>query len=179
MSVSVVGKRYAKALLELSTAAGTVEPVGHDLRDFAKSWEASRDLRSAFENPGVSQKSRHEVLRAVAEQSGMNDEVRNLLMLLADRHRLRYVVEVADAYEALAEARSGKVRAEITTATALSPAYFTELQNSLAAITGRQVVLTQKVDASLIAGVVTQIGDQVFDGSLKSRLFELKDELLQ
>jgi len=179
MSISVVGKRYATALLELSSAAHSIERVGRDLRDFAHSWQGSRELRAVFENPSVTQQSRRAVLRDMALQSSMSAEVRDLLMLLGDRERLRHVAEVADAYEAMAEARSGKVRAEITTATALPSAYFTELERSLAAITGRQIVLSQKIDPSLIAGVVTRIGDQIFDGSIKSRLSELKDELLK
>jgi F-type H+-transporting ATPase subunit delta len=179
MSISVVGKRYATALLELSSAANSIERVSRDLRDFAHSWQGSRELRAVFENPSVSQQSRRAVLRDMALQSSMSAEVRDLLMLLADRERLRHVAEVADAYEAMAEARSGKVRAEITTATALPAAYFTELERSLAAITGRQIVLTQKIDPSLIAGVVTRIGDPMFDGSIKSRLSELKEELLK
>jgi F-type H+-transporting ATPase subunit delta len=98
--------------------------------------------------------------------------------LLSDRQRLRHAPEVADAFEAMAEARSGRVRAEVTSATALSPAYVSELERTLSTVTGKQVVLSQKVDPSLIAGVVTRIGDHVYDGSLKSRLAELGDELL-
>ena len=177
MSVSHVGKRYAKALLELSAAAGSVERAGLELRDFAASWQASRELRAVFENPGVSQHNRSAILREVAQHTGMSEQVRNLLLLLADRQRLRYVGEVADAYDAMAEARSGKLRAEITTATALPPSYFTELERVLSEITGKHVVLAHKIDPALIAGVVTRIGDQVFDGSVQSRLSQLKAEL--
>jgi F-type H+-transporting ATPase subunit delta len=178
MSVGVVGKRYAKALLQLAIEANAIERIGRDLRDFAASWEANRELRAAFENPNVSQRSRSDILRDIAQQTGMHEHARHLLLLLSDRQRLRYVTEVADAFDAMAEVRSGKVRAEVTTATALSPAYFAELERILSAVAGKQVVLVHKVDSSLIAGVVTRIGDQIFDGSVKSRLSELKHELL-
>lgn len=71
------------------------------------------------------------------------------------------------------------MRAEVTTAAELPEAYFTELKQTLERVTGKQVVVTHKVDASLIGGVVTRVGDQVFDGSVKNRLSELKDELLR
>jgi F-type H+-transporting ATPase subunit delta len=178
VSVSVVGKRYAKALIQLAIEADAVEKIGRDLRDFALCFEASRELRSVFENPSVSQKNRGSVLREIAQQAGMHERARDLLLLLSDRQRLRHAPEVSDAYDAMAEARSGKVRAEVVTASSLPPAYLVELERVLRDVTGQKVVLTHTIDPSLIAGVVTKIGDQVFDGSLKSRLSELKSELL-
>jgi F-type H+-transporting ATPase subunit delta len=178
MSVSVVGKRYARALLQLAIDANAIERAGRDLRDFAESWKQNRELRAVFENPSVKQESRSKILREIAQTTSMHERVRDLLLLLADRQRLRHVPEVADAFDAMAEARSGKLRAEVTTASALPPGYFTELERLLSEVTGKEIVLAHKIDASLIAGVVTRIGDQVFDGSVKSRLSELKAELL-
>jgi F-type H+-transporting ATPase subunit delta len=178
MSVSILGKRYARALVALANDAATVDRMAKDLKDFAASWESSRELRAAFENPSVPQAARGLILRDIAAQTGMNDQVRDLLLLLSDRQRMRHVGEVADAFAEIAEARSGKVRAEVTTATALPQSYFAELERILRDVTGKQVVLVNQVDPALIGGVVTRIGDRVFDGSLKSRLVELKDELL-
>ena len=179
MTVSVFGKRYANALLHLAADAQAIDQVGRDLRDFANVWEGSKDLRDVFENPQVSQASRRQIIREIATSSGMHEKVRDTLSLLADRQRLRFVNDVADAYEAMAEARSGRLRAEVTTATELPDSYFTELSRTLQQITGREVVLMRKVDPSLVGGVVARVGDQVFDGSLKNRLSELKSELLR
>jgi F-type H+-transporting ATPase subunit delta len=179
MTVGVVGKRYARALLQLAVEASAVERIGTDLRDFATAWTASRELRAAFENPKVPQQSRAAVLREIAQQSNMHERTRDLLLLLSDRQRLGHVAEVSEAYDSLAEARSGRIRAEVRTASPLPPAYFTELQTALRAATGRDVVVVHTVDPTLIAGVVTQVGDQVFDGSVKTQLVELRDELLR
>lgn len=179
MTVSVLGKRYANALLHLAADGQAVEQIGRDLRDFANAFASNKDLRNVFENPQVSQVTRREILRELAASSGMHDKVRDTLSLLSDRQRIRNVGEVADAYEAMAEARSGRLRAEVTTATPLPDAYFTELEQTLQRITGREVVLARKVDPSLVGGVVARVGDQVFDGSLKNRLSELKAELLR
>lgn len=178
MSVSIFGKRYAKALLELATASGNVERAGRELREFVNSFEQSRELRAVFENPIVSNEQRRNLLRELAAQMGLSDQVRDLLLLLADRRRMQHVADVADAYETLSEARSGRIRAEVTTASALPQGYFSELERVLSQVTGKQVVLANKVDPTLLGGVVTRIGDQVIDGSIKSRLSELKEELL-
>ena len=179
MSVSIVGKRYARALMQLAVDANAVDRIGSDLRDFANAWAQNRDLRSVFENPTVSQIARSTILKELAQSGGMHQHTRDLLLLLADRQRLSHVGEVADAYDGMAEARSGKLRAEVTSATPLPAAYYAELENVLQAATGKNVVLVHKVDPTLVGGVVTKVGDRVFDGSLKSRLTELREELLK
>ena len=179
MSVSIIGKRYARALLQLASDANAVERIGHDLRDFANSWTASRELRAVFENPSISQLTRATILKELALSAGMHDHTRDLLRLLSDRQRLSHVAEVADAFDAMAEARSGKLRAEVTSASVLPAAYYAELENALQTATGKDIVLVHNVDPSLVGGVVTRVGDRVFDGSLKSRLTELRDELLK
>lgn len=179
MSVSIIGKRYARAIMQLAVDANAVDRIGADLRDFASAWAQSRELRAVFENPSIAQTSRANILKELAQSAGMHQHSRDLLLLLADRQRLSHVGEVADAFDGMAESRSGKLRAEVTSATPLPAAYYAELENVLQAATGKNVVLVHKVDPTLVGGVVTKVGDRVFDGSLKSRLTELREELLK
>lgn len=177
MTTSILGRRYASALFALAEQAGSVDKIGQDLKDFAGSWTGSRELRTAFENPSVGQQSRRQILRELAAASGMDPLARDTLLLVSDRGRLRFVAEIASAYQSLAEARSGRVRAEVVTAAELPEAYFQELQKTLERVTGKKVSISRRVDASLLGGVVTRVGDQVFDGSLRHQLDGLKHEL--
>lgn len=179
MSTSVVGKRYARALFALAEGAGAIDRVQRDLRDFTASWNASRELRNVFDNPAFGSEVRRNVLRDFAAKASAHDFVRDLLRLLSDRRRLRHVPEVAEAFDALVESKAGKVRAEVTSAAPLPEAYLTELGRTLGRALGREVVIGQKTDPALIGGVVTRIGDRVFDGSLKHKLSELREELLR
>ena len=70
------------------------------------------------------------------------------------------------------------MRAEIITATDLPEAYFARLEKTLATATGKKVVLVRKKDPALLGGVVTKIGDRVYDGSLRARLFDLRSQML-
>lgn len=178
MKSSIIGRRYGAALFELAEEQKITAKVEKDLGDFAAAWEESRDLRDVFENPKVPQAARKKVLADVLERLGASTLVKNTLSLLSDRRRMRNVPEVVAAFQAILEARTGKVRAEVTSASALPDAYYEQLQKVLAEVTGKQVIVVRKQDPSLIAGVVTRIGDQIFDGSLKNRLSELKEELL-
>jgi F-type H+-transporting ATPase subunit delta len=171
-----LARRYARALLDL--AGASPDKIGRDLDDFAAAWSASAELREVFENPSFGADDRRKLLDALALRMGLSAEVKNTLKMLADRRRLRIVPEIAGAYRALAEQKAGRVRASVVTATPMPEAYFAELTRVLEQVTGKKVTLERRHDPTLIAGVVTRVGDKVFDGSLKTRLDELKDTLL-
>jgi len=179
MTISIVGRRYAKALFALAEQENAVAEIGKHLAEFTQTYGESPELRAVFENPGFGQDARRKIIIEIAARSGMHDAVRNGLQLLSDRGRLTHIPEVQEAFEAMAQERSGEVRAEITTAAALPEAYFMQLQRRLSEVTGKKVVLVKKTDPDLIGGVVARIGDQVFDGSVKNRLSGLKEELLR
>ena len=101
------------------------------------------------------------------------------MLLLASRGRLALLPDLLEVYrERLMEHRN-EMRAEVITATALSPERAAQLQQRLAAATGRVVTMTTKVDASIIGGVVTRIGSTVYDGSVATQLAKVKDRLEQ
>lgn len=178
MKSSIIGRRYAGALFELAAEQKLVEKIERDLTDFVAAYQSSDDLRDALENPKVSAAGRKAILTQILTKMGASALLKNTLCLLSDRGRMRSIPEVLAAFESIVEARTGKVRAEVTSATALPDAYYAELEKALSAATGKTVVVVRKQDPSLIAGVVARVGDRVFDGSLRHRLGELKDELL-
>lgn len=178
MSSTTIGRRYATALVELAEQHRATEKIGHDLTDLATSWEASKELQDVFDNPSVNAAQRRAIVEALSRRMALTPVLTNTLLMLADRRRMRFLPEIKDAYLALAEEKSGQIRAEVVTATAMPESYFIELQKALCDVTGKKVVLDKKQDPSLIAGVITRVGDKIFDGSVRRQLQELKDELL-
>lgn len=178
MKSSTIGRRYARALLELAEQHKQTERVQKDLHDFADSFEKSRDLRDVVENPKIARDARKKVVSALLDRMAVAPIVKSVILMLLDRGRLRHIGDVSAAFTDLAEARAGRVRAEVTTATAMPDAYYAELQKVLEQATGKKIVLVKNTDPSIIAGVVTRVGDKVYDGSVRSRLGELKERML-
>jgi F-type H+-transporting ATPase subunit delta len=175
VSVSLVARRYAQALLELGVEQGDLDKVVQETAAFAEAWETSADLRNSIENPLVPHAAKKAVVGALADAIGATTTVRHALLLLVDRRRTKTLPYVAKMVRELADARKGVVRAEVTTATPLADAYYVRLQAQLEKMTGKRVVIDRHTDASLIAGVVTRIGDRIIDGSLRTRLQSLRD----
>lgn len=178
MKGSLIGRRYAKALLELATEQGQSEKIGKDLSAFEEAWNASEGLRFLFLDPAYAAEDRRHVLDAICARLDCAQLVRNTLRLLSDRRRMRYFPEVVEAYEHLAETAAGKIRAEIVTATAMSDAYYASIRDALAGATGKDVILVRRTDPDMLGGIVTRLGDTIIDGSVRTYLDELGDELL-
>jgi F-type H+-transporting ATPase subunit delta len=176
--MSALGRRYAKALLDLAREQGEIDPVLRDVGSLADAWKASADLREIVGNPVIPRPALRAAVDAVMDKLGCSKLFRNTINLLADKGRLAHLEEVLHALEELAEAETGRVRVEVISAKPLSDAYYARLTEKLKRVTDREVVLVKKQDPSLIGGVVTRVGDQVFDGSLSNRLSELKETLL-
>lgn len=178
MIASSVAKRYARALFALAKEASQVDATSRALSAFADAWDQSQELRTVFENPAYGPEVRKKVVVSIAQRVGAGQMLTNTLQLLTDRNRIGFVREIADAFRELAESGSNVLRAEIVTASDLPEAYYARLEKTLADATGKKVVLVRKKDPSLLGGVVTKIGDRVFDGSLRARLYDLRSQML-
>lgn len=174
----VVARRYAKALIDLGVETGQLEAIVKDLNNLAEVLEGSPELRDVRDNPQVPMQARKAVFSEVAQRLGVHQLSRNALLLLIDNGRLRVLSAIARALREESDKRAGVVRAHVTSAAALNDSYVQRLQQALEARFKKKVVVQRSVDPNLIAGVVTRVGDTIIDGSLRSRLNELKTELM-
>jgi F-type H+-transporting ATPase subunit delta len=176
--MSALGRRYAKALLDLAREQGELDTTLKDVGALSDAWTVSKELRDIVANPVIPRPALKAAVDGVMQKLGCSKLVRNTVNLLADKGRLGHLAEVLEALEQLAEAETGRVRVEVVSAQPLSDAYYARLVEKLQRVSDRKVVLVKREDPSLIGGVVTRVGDQVFDGSLSNRLSELRETLL-
>ncbi len=177
MTTGALSKRYARAILELATEQKVIDKVGAELTQMAAIWSESDELRDLFANPKTDAASRKAVLAEIAQRAGLSQLAKNSVLYVCDNGRMSALPDIARMYGVLAEKQGGAVSAEVTSAAPLPEAYYAQLQRALEQTTGKKVTVERKVDASLIAGVVTRIGDRVLDGSVRTRLNDLKDSL--
>jgi F-type H+-transporting ATPase subunit delta len=178
MSLETVAARYAQALLEIGAETGSLQQVSDQVSELAVAYTSSRDLKTVLTSPLVNASERSSVIGELCTRMGCSQVVRNMVGLLVERRRMAILPSMARALRTLSDERAGLVRAEVSSAKALSEDYVRRLQGELEKMTGRKVVLDRKVDPSLIGGVVTRVGDLVIDGSIRTRLADLKSQLL-
>jgi F-type H+-transporting ATPase subunit delta len=177
MSDGEVAERYARAIFELGVDANQVVELSAQIRSFAETYASSRELQAVLDNPMVEAEKRDAMLRDVAALAGLNGVGLNAVRLLAERKRLGSLPEIARRLATLADEKAGVVRATVTSAGPLPDSFYERLTQELESATQRKVTIDRQTDPSLIAGVVTRIGDNTIDGSVKGRLAEIERQL--
>lgn len=177
MRSAAAGRRYARALFGLAADGGQVADVRRELSDLAAVLEQSPALRKSLFQPLHRASERRSLLRAVAERLGAGELMRRFLAYLVDQRRLIDFPSIRAEYERLADAASGRARAEIVSASALTDAQRERLKSALSARTGREIELSETVDPALVGGAVATVGGLVFDGSLRAQLEHLRASL--
>ncbi len=171
---SPVARRYAKALYMIGVEENRLEALTREVKSLADVVRSSPELAALLSNPVIAQETRRAVMGDILTRVGVSPTARNFTLLLTDRRRGAMLPAVAEALSSLSDERAGKVQAEVTSATPLSDAQIQKVRAALEKLTGKLVAVSHKVDASLIGGMVTRIGDKVYDGSLKARLNEIR-----
>jgi F-type H+-transporting ATPase subunit delta len=177
LSTNAIAKRYAKALVQLGSEAGTVDSFNSELSGFSTLLSANREISAVFGNPAYGMEQKSEIMKDLVAKTKVSTYVSNLLMLLLERGRLPVLPEIAVAYASMADQLAGVIRPTVTSGLPLEPAQIEEIRGALEKSTGKKVELKVEVDPSLIGGVVTKIGDKVFDGSVRTQLARIQDTL--
>jgi len=178
MIPGAVSRRYATAILEIGNETGTLDALVGEISRAAEAYASSDELKGALENPLVPYEAKKAILVELSDRLGLSPVAKNTILFLGDRRRMRALPAIALRVRELADQKKGLLRAEVISAGPLSEDYYAKLRTELERMTGKQVAIDKREDPSLLAGVVTRIGDTVIDGSLKSRVVQLKSQLL-
>jgi len=172
--VSGIAGRYAAALFELANEAGALDTVGTDLDRFAALLDGSTDLDRLIRNPVFTADEQVSALSAVLAKAKIGGLAANFLKLVASKRRLFLVRGMIAGFRALVAEQKGIVSAEVTVAAPLSDKNRQAVLDALQAQSGKSVALAERVDPSIIGGLVVKMGSRMIDASLKTKLNAMK-----
>jgi F-type H+-transporting ATPase subunit delta len=178
--LSVVATRYAKALVDVVGAPGSlVDPSAAlaQLRNIEEVFASSVDLRNALLSPAVSPSRKRAVVANILGPVGLNKQVLNFLFVVIDHRRVHEFSSIVEAFEVLLDERLGYVRADVTTARELTQDQTAALEEEISRVAGKKAKLKFSTDPALVAGVVARIGSTVYDGSVRGQLDRLRTKL--
>ena len=177
MAHAAASRRYAKALFSLAREENRLNEVREEIAQLGKLLASNAELRAVLFQPLHPVAERRAVLRAVSDALGASPLLRNFQSFLVDQRRLVDWDEIEAEYGRLADAAAGLTKVRVTSAAPLSPAQRERLQQTLERRSGGRVQLALEVDPALVGGVVAQVGDLVYDGSLRTQLRQLRASL--
>ena len=161
-------KEYAEALFLLAQERGAIGALLSDLEAAAAALKEAPDYISLLDSPALSGEQKDALIDEAF--ACLDTDLRSFLKILCKKHALYTIARTADAFRALCDEAMGIIRAEAITAVPLSDVQSERLKARLAAQTGKQVILKNTVDASVLGGVKLRYMGKQLDASLKSRL---------
>ena len=179
MSRKAAGAREARALLEVASRESDPDRVGAELDVIAEAMRTQPEVQALLLKPGVTVARKVQALQAVASSLGLTPLVSKLLVVFAERASLRLVPDLAAAYRTRLLERRNKVSAVITTAMPLSADTAERVGRALEQASGKQVLVSTRVDPAIIGGAVARIGSTVYDGSVTTQLARMRQKLVE
>lgn len=167
---------YAKALLELANDRRLAEDVGRELAGLGEIVESEPIFREYLADPGISQEERGAAIARIF-RGRVSEMVFNFLGVMNSHGRLRLLDQVLAAYAELLDEQLGNVEVEVTTAQRLNPDELEQVRHRVGQAIGKNAILHQLVDDSIIGGLVIRVGDQVIDASVQQQLRTMRQKL--
>ena len=173
-----IARVYAEALVAVAARDNQTDDTGAELSSFVTN-VFGKDSRIAafFTSPAITRKVREPILNA-ALNNNASPLVSNFIRVLNHNNRLDLLPAISASYRNLLDQRAGHVRVLVRSAVALTDDQQAEIRKTLSESLHKEPVLELRTDPELLGGLVVQVGDKVYDTSVRSRLESLRNQLI-
>ena len=169
--------RYATALFELARDGKQLEAVGASLATLRQTLRDSDEFRELTSSPILSRDQATRAVAATAAAMRLDPLTTNFVGVLARNRRLAQLPAIIRAFIMLAASHRGETTAEVTSAHALDDDQVQALRTNLKSRIGRDVSVDLTVDPAILGGLVVKIGSQMIDGSIRTKLNTLAQQM--
>ena len=169
--------RYARALLQLANHTQQAEQMRAELEAVGQVLDANPTFGKMLADPGVSEAKRDTLIeRAFRDRA--SPTMLNFLRLLNSKGRIALLEEIITGYDELLEEQLGNIDVDVTVAQPLTNDQLEQVRQKVSKSLGRNAVINQKVDPSIIGGLVLRVQDKLIDSSVRHQLEMMRRQLL-
>lgn len=172
--VSGISGRYATALFDLARDADALDAVASDMGSLGKAIDESADLARVVRSPVLGRVAQGKAMAAILDKAGAHALTKQFVGLAAQNRRLFALPDMVRDFTRLLAQHRGEVAGEVVSAQPLSDKQLTDLKAQLKKAVGSEVRLNTRVDPTLLGGLIVKVGSRQVDGSLRTKLQNLK-----
>ena len=175
--ISNISKRYARAFFEIAVQEKKIEQFHSELSKFSSTIAQNKALKDFLANPIIEQDNKKTVVEKIISKLNFSGMTVNFLKLLVDKKRIETLPDIEVCFRQLMDEALKKVRINVKTAFPLSEAMKEYIMTNMEKITGRKADITIETNPELLGGVIINVGDTLYDGSVKSQLNNMRNLL--
>ncbi|HZW37365.1 MAG TPA: ATP synthase F1 subunit delta [Candidatus Deferrimicrobiaceae bacterium] len=177
MTGSALARRYARAMLDIGREEGQVRRVLSEVERFAGLLDDAPDLREVLEASHINRRDKQAALEGTVSQAGYLPVTMNFLRLLVDKRRMNILPQILSELRRMVEELEGIERVEVVSAAPLPETEREFLKSVLEKRTGKRIELEETLDPAVLGGMVVKVGSTVYDGSVRTQLFQIRENL--
>jgi F-type H+-transporting ATPase subunit O len=168
--------RYAAALYMAAAKGNQLDKVEKELANISSLMAESKEFSAFVSDPSLPSQVRVQGLDAVLKKMGASDITKRFIDVVLENNRVDELSKILEKFGDIVSEQKGQVKAVITTAEGLTRTEVEQIQTGLKKMLspGQSLVLEEKVDPSIISGIVVDIGDKHVDMSVLSRVRKLQ-----
>ena len=176
--IDVIANRYAEALFQLSEEENITKEIYNELHDVVEVIKNNKELDNVLKSPLVAKNEKTQLIEALFNNK-INNDLKNFLKILVEKGRISSLKSIELTFKELLNDKHNIIEVTVISAIALTEKQVKELEEKLSKKYNKNVTLENEVDQSILGGVLVRLGNTQIDGSVKTRLNNIKDQLTQ
>ena len=171
--------RYSLALYELAIENNALAEIEDHSSSIIHLITANEDFRSLIKDPTNKKEDQFKVLNKISDQYKLNKLLTKFLGFLISKRRFFYVDKILKSFVDTCSVKRGELKAELISAKNLSENEVNDIKEELTKNFGSKIKLNYTHDASLIGGLVVQVGSTMVDTSIKNKLQQIENRMIE
>ena len=176
--MNVIANRYAEALFQIGEEEKLTDMLYQELSEIVNLIKVNQDLFSILKSPVISKKEKISLIDNIFEDK-ININIKNFLKILIEQDRISFISDISDSYKELLNEKNNILEGFVLSAIPMKKEEIKELEEKLSEKYNKNVTLENKVDKSILGGVLVRLGNEEIDGTVKTRLDKMKEQLSQ
>ncbi len=176
MIESRVAGKYAHALFSAAKRKNQLDTISADLGTISRLLTEFPHLKTLLESPQILEKEKRELISNTFN-GRISEVLFSFFLLVLSKHRIAFLLPMADEFGRLVKEDQGIVTARLITARQLEPALMKDIVYELEKTTRKIIEIKTELDPGLIGGIVIVLGDRIIDRSIRYQLSQLKEQM--
>ncbi len=172
----VIDNVYGQALFDAALDLGSLEEVYEDLKSLTELLESERKFKVLLETPRIPTREKIALIDDIIGKS-YSQIIVNFIKVLTEKRRVSYIFDIFDAFKQIYVDYHQIILANVVSAEKLSTEQIAKLEAKLSNLSGKKVKVKNIIDESLIGGIRVEADGRIIDGSISSKLHDMKDSL--